>query len=369
MFYNNSLVVDENLSPDNPLFWSRPTPINCNTVRIIGIFLCLAGFIGIILNGALSYSFIRYKFLRTPPNIFIMFISCIGLLASCTIIPLAGSSSLYCYWLYSRVGCQLEAIMAFFYGCSSSYLLCAISLSRCYIILRPFNAKNVSVTKCIIIACVVVIIAFIWTMLPIIGWNEYTLEGALTSCCVNWYDRRPLYVSFNFFLFIFVYCIPLIILVVTNSIIYFGLKRMKYKIIQGNKTELSQKRIEMEGRILKSIIITICGFIITWTPYAIVFFISAFHNTNTTISPLATFVCACFAKSSVMWIPILYINTSTHFRLIFVDMNSINKQETIGSTGREAHNPSVIVEKKEKTSAIAVINAPLENNFFAIDEQ
>ncbi|CAF0803990.1 unnamed protein product [Rotaria sordida] len=89
MFYNNSLVVDENLSPDNPLFWSRPTPINCNTVRIIGIFLCLAGFIGIILNGALSYSFIRYKFLRTPPNIFIMFISSIGLLASCTIIPLA----------------------------------------------------------------------------------------------------------------------------------------------------------------------------------------------------------------------------------------------------------------------------------------
>ncbi|CAF3513367.1 unnamed protein product [Rotaria sp. Silwood1] len=176
MFHNNSIVVDENLSPDDPLFWSRPTSINCNIVRIIGIFLCLAAFIGIVLNGALLYSFVRYKFLRTPPNIFIMFISGIGLLASCSIIPLAGSSSLYCYWLYGRVGCQVEAIMAFLYGCSSSYLLCAVSLSRCYIIVRPFNAKSVSIGKCIIIASVVVIIAFIWTMLPIIGWNEYTLE-------------------------------------------------------------------------------------------------------------------------------------------------------------------------------------------------
>ncbi|CAF2536952.1 unnamed protein product [Rotaria sp. Silwood2] len=369
MFCNSSIVVGENLSPDDPLFWSRPTPINCNTVRIIGIFLCLAAFIGIVFNGALSYSFVRYKFLRTPSNIFIMFISGIGLLASCCIIPLAGSSSLYCYWLYGRIGCQLEAIMAFLYGCSSSYLLCAVSLSRCYIIVKPFNAKSVSVAKCIIIACVAVIIAFIWTMLPLIGWNEYTLEGALTSCCVNWYDRRPLYVSFNFFLFIVVYCIPLIILVVTNTIIYLGLKRMKYKISKGVKTELSHKRIEMEGRILKSIIITVCGFIITWTPYAIVFFISAFRNTDEKISPLATFVCACFAKSSVMWIPMLYISTSTHFRLIFVDMNSMDKQGTIGSTDEGEHNPSVVAGKNDKTKTLAIINIPLENKFSAIDEQ
>lgn len=147
MLYNYSLILDEELSPNDPLFWSRPTPVNCNTVRILGIFLCIAAIIGIACNGILLYSFIRYKSLRSPPNIFVMFIAGTGLFASCTILPLTGSSSIYCQWLYQRSGCQFSAIVAFLYGCSSSYLLCGVSLSRCYIIVRPFKAKDVTVSE------------------------------------------------------------------------------------------------------------------------------------------------------------------------------------------------------------------------------
>jgi r-opsin len=141
MFYNISEIIDK----EDPLFWSRLSPVNCNTIRIIGIFLCIGGFIGIILNGFLVYSFVRYKKLRNPANIFVMLISIIGLLSSFIILPSTGISSIYCYWLFNRIGCQFEAIMAFLYGCSSSYLLCAVSLSRCYIVIKPFNAKNVTV--------------------------------------------------------------------------------------------------------------------------------------------------------------------------------------------------------------------------------
>jgi hypothetical protein len=38
----------------------------------------------------------------------------------------------------------------------------------------------------------------------------------------------------------------------TNTIIYLGLKRMKNKITNGAKADLSQRKIEMERRILKS---------------------------------------------------------------------------------------------------------------------
>jgi len=37
---------------------------------------------------------------------------------------------------------------------------------------------------------------------------------------------------------------------------------------------------------------------------------------------LITFYCACFAKSSVIWIPLFYISTSTQFRFNFVDINT-----------------------------------------------
>ncbi|CAF0904783.1 unnamed protein product [Rotaria sp. Silwood1] len=284
--------MNEDLLPNDPKFWNQLTPIYCDTVRIIGIFMCIAAVIGIILNGALVYSFIRYKALRTSPNIHVMFIAIVGLLASCTILPSTGTSSVYCRWLYKRAGCQLSGVIAFFYGCSSSYLLCVVSLSRCYIIMRPFAANHIT--------------------------------GVRTSCCINWYDRRLTYISFTFFLFLFVYFIPLVILVATNTVTLIGFKQMREKIKRGIHTVFTRKRIEMEQRIVKSIIITTLGFIFTWTPYAVALFISAFRGKYYAMPPLITFISACFAKSSVIWTPLLFIGTSTQFKLRFVNVNRLN---------------------------------------------
>ena len=145
MSINETLEILSRITRDDPLFWTLPTTINCNIVRSVGLGLCLAAFAGIILNGSLLLSFVRYKALRTPPNIFIMFMSAVGLLAACVNIPMSGSSSVFCRWLYSRGGCYTEGLVAFLYGCASCYLLCAVSLSRCYIIIRPFDAKSVTV--------------------------------------------------------------------------------------------------------------------------------------------------------------------------------------------------------------------------------
>ena len=172
------------------------------------------------------------------------------------------------------------------------------------------------------------------------------------------------YVSFTFFLFFVVYCIPLIILVTANTITLRGLKQMRDKIENGIQTVMSRKRIESERRIVKSricsvinysrfeyererfdsvfffisgIIITTCGFIFTWTPYAVTLFISAFRGKDYAIPPMVTFFCACFAKSSVIWIPMLYIGTSTQFKLNFVNRDSFEQQ---WATNRIDANPN-----------------------------
>jgi hypothetical protein len=85
----------------------------------------------------------------------------------------------------------------------------------------------------------------------------YFIQGSRTSCCINWYDRRTSYVSFTFFLFFVVYCIPLIILVASNTITLRGLKQMHDKIEHGIQTSMNKKRIEMERRIIKS---ELCSF-------------------------------------------------------------------------------------------------------------
>lgn len=71
------------------------------------------------------------------------------------------------------------------------------------------------------------------------------------------------------------------------------------------------------------IIITTGGFIFTWSPYAIALFVSAFRGKDFAIPPLITFYCACFAKSSVIWIPLLYIGTSTQFHFSLVNLKAI----------------------------------------------
>ncbi|UJR29295.1 hypothetical protein I4U23_010509 [Adineta vaga] len=357
MSFNNSSLID--IPSDDSLFSGRPTPIDCRTVRIIGIFLCLTSFVGIFLNSSLLISFSRHKELRTPQNIFIIFTAIVGLIASCINLPASGSSSVFCYWLYGRVGCQLEGLIAFLYGCSSCYLLCTVSLSRCYIIIRPFNAKDVTVMKCVFISCIAVLVALLWTILPLVGWNEYTLERSLTSCCTNLYDRRRSFVAFNLFIFVVVYCVPLIILITTNSIIYTGLKRMREKIAHGVKAELSQRRVEMERRIFKSIVMTIFGFIFTWTPYAITFFISAFGRNNYDVPPMATFICACFAKTSVVWIPILYMSTSKQFRLSLVDKGTLEKLGGTNSAAGEVANLAVISRNVDK--AVVHIKQEISN--------
>lgn len=44
---------------------------------------------------------------------------------------------------------------------------------------------------------------------------------------------------------------------------------------------------------------------------------------------MATFICACFAKTSVIWIPLFYISTSTQFQFGFV--NQVISEQIIGN--------------------------------------
>ena len=157
--------------------------------------------------------------------------------------------------------------------------------------------------------------------------------------------------SYTYSLFAFVYCLPLAILSITNGITLMGIRRMREKIELGIHTPLTRKRVEMERRIVRSecqlgryvrsqassfsrnpgILFTTVGFIFTWTPYTITLFLSAFRDKSNPLPPLGTFLCACFAKTSVIWIPSIYIGTSTHFNLRFVNTVVLEQQLSVSN--------------------------------------
>ena len=56
---------------------------------------------------------------------------------------------------------------------------------------------------------------------PFFGWSYYSLEGALTSCSVEWSDRSFNVVSYNIFIFFFTFVIPLCVISFSNYGIYY----------------------------------------------------------------------------------------------------------------------------------------------------
>jgi hypothetical protein len=110
------------------------------------------------------------------------------------------------------------------------------------------------------------------------------------------HDRRLSYILYNIVLFIFVYLIPLLILLITNTIIYIGLKRMKNKIVHGVKTDLSQKKIEMERRILKS-----KSLILIENRKQKLFNLKRHYNNSMRFYRYMDIICSCFFYNSISW--------------------------------------------------------------------
>jgi hypothetical protein len=63
--------------------------------------------------------------------------------------------------------------------------------------------------------------------LPLLGWSYYSLEESLTTCSVEWRDKALDVVSYNVAIFIFVFFIPLILIIVTNAKLVFVVRKKK----------------------------------------------------------------------------------------------------------------------------------------------
>lgn len=112
--------------------------------------------------------------------------------------------------------CTVSGFVMYFIGCSSIYLLTAISFERWYVIVEPFKQRHFTIKTTLVIILSCCLFSLIWCVAPLLGWSHYSLELSLVTCSVEWHDKSWNVVSYNIFIFGFVYLIPLIILIYTN---------------------------------------------------------------------------------------------------------------------------------------------------------
>ena len=87
---------------------------------------------------------------------------------------------------------------------------------RFIIIFKPLSLKSLTFKMSYVVIAFCSLLGLFMASAPLFGWSYYSLEGSLTSCSVEWAERSTNVISYNIFIFVITFCIPVCIIVPAN---------------------------------------------------------------------------------------------------------------------------------------------------------
>ena len=150
--------------------------------------------------------------------------------------------------------------------------------------------------------------------MPLVGWSSYGIEGIEVSCSLAWNLRTVSNISYIICLFIFSYIAPIVVICFTYYRIWQIIKRQsQVKISPENQSghHSNEDRSLHKGVAIVGLLTTSL-FLLAWTPYAIVSFVSFVNPAAVTL--LQATIPALIAKSSVIYFPLVYAAKHTEFQ-------------------------------------------------------
>ncbi|KAK3738776.1 hypothetical protein RRG08_035656 [Elysia crispata] len=220
-------------------------------------------------------------------------------------------------WLWGRAGSVAEGFLVYFLGLSSMYILMAIAVDRYIAISKPLLGAKIT-KKMAVISCGMCFVGgFLWSVMPLMGWNEYTLEGAGISSSVVWESTDPSYTSFIYVIFFACLVLPLCVMFYSYYGVLNTLRSLNQNSVWDMNSRVAKKNLAIEKKMFKTAILIIGAFLFCWLPYAIVSFIAAFAGHHILPSFLAT-VPPIFAKTQGLASPIILVTRHKAFQRAFV---------------------------------------------------
>ncbi|XP_023223957.1 visual pigment-like receptor peropsin isoform X3 [Centruroides sculpturatus] len=282
------------------------------THYIIGVYLLVIGILGTFGNGIIIATFFRFRILLSPTTTLLINLAIADLGICLFGFPFSSSSSFANKWLYGDGGCQWYAFMGFLFGSAHIATLVALGLDRYFVLCNLNTRRRLIFRRYYLMIIVIWIYALFWSVMPLLGWGRYNLEPSLTTCTIDWRHNDTSYKSFLSTYFIFGYVIPCIIIATSYFIATKRIKSDKITI-----TDISipiRDRWDNERHMTLTIVFIIIGFLLAWTPYAILCMWTVFADPSTVPSFL-TLLPPLFAKASTVFNPFIYFFTNPHIRI------------------------------------------------------
>ncbi|XP_041828986.1 melanopsin-A-like [Melanotaenia boesemani] len=285
----------------------------------IGVVILAVGITGLLGNFLVIYAFSRSRSLRTPSNIFIINLAITDFLMCLTQTPIFFITSMHKQWIFGKKGCELYAFCGALFGICSMMTLMVIAVDRYVVITRPLASLGVmSHRKALSFVAVAWVYSMGWSLPPLFGWSAYVPEGLMTSCSWDYMTFTPSVRSYTMLLFIFVFFIPLFIIIFCYCRIFRAIRHTTRAITKINceGTRDSAKKfhkLKSEWKMAKIALIVILLFVISWAPYSCAA-LTAFAGYADMLTPYMNSVPAVIAKASAIHNPIIYAITHPKYR-------------------------------------------------------
>ena len=275
------------------------------------MLVCL---LGIIFNGAVIFTIYRNVHRRISAPTYLILSIAVSDFLSCAIpVPLSIARHFQNEWPFGLAGCQAHAFMIFLLALVSITHLVAISVGKYLTITRSltkdsyFNKEKVLLT---ILGSWIYSLAF--SVAPLVGWSSYGMEGTRT-CSVKWESSLPSDQAYSGVAIFTGYFLPLAVI----TFCYYKIHQVSRQIVV-NTSHLDSLAMTMTQALLKKhrksalyILAVIAGFLIPWSPYAVV---SSLLVLGRRVNPVTTSACIVFARISFFLNPILYAIFHRRFR-------------------------------------------------------
>uniref|UniRef100_A0A672PA20 Opsin 7, group member c n=1 Tax=Sinocyclocheilus grahami TaxID=75366 RepID=A0A672PA20_SINGR len=255
---------------------------------LMGSLYSLFCVLSLLENGMLLFVAYRKRSSLKPAEFFVVNMSVSELGMTLFLFPLAIPSALAHRWLFGEVACLCYAVCGVLFGLCSLTNLTALSSVCCL----KFGVFAVG---------------------PLAHWGSFGPEPYGTACCINWYtpSHDALAMAYIISLFIFCYIVPCTIIILSYTFILLTV-RGSHQAIQQHVSP--QTKVTNAHTLIVKLSVAVCiGFLMAWSPYAIVAMWAAF-SANEQVPPTAFALAAILAKSSTIYNPMVYLLFKPNFR-------------------------------------------------------
>ena len=286
-----------------------------DTYYAIAVIYALLSATAFVLNTLVIFTFVKDRSLLLPTNLLILSISVADWLMAVVANPIGVAANVSKAWSLGRTSCVFYAFVTTCLGFAAIIHHTAIAVERYLSVTRPYMTD---IPNKVMISVISALwgFALLWSVFPLFGWSAYVPEGGNTACSIRWQSTDVTDASYVYAIFTLFFFTPIIINITAYTLMYRTVKWMSVNAVKvwGVNAEPTLEIVMAKAKVAKMSSIMVTGFLIGWTPYAVVSLYAASGRAEN-ISPLLGSIPSMFAKTTTSYNPIIYFFTYSHFRV------------------------------------------------------